>query len=234
MRIIIDILLLLILAYCTWMGYKKGFINTCVSILAIVVALYAGSLLSSAFSSKIIPAFQPFAGGIIESKEDRALAGLGYNGVSIEDIVAQNPEARTEYCMAVLEQTGIHYRRADNMTAQAEKLADTQKITINEALEQVFCRDILYVAGTVLGAVLILILFAVIASLANLTFHIPNVPRLEVAGGVAAGFFKGFFYCVLLCWLLSFCGLIIGKQVLTQSLLTRFFLLFEFLTAGIL
>ena len=99
MRIIIDILLLLILAYCTWMGYKKGFINTCVSILAIVVALYAGSLLSSAFSSKIIPAFQPFAGGIIESKEDKALAGLGYDGVSIEDIVAQNPAARTEYCM---------------------------------------------------------------------------------------------------------------------------------------
>jgi hypothetical protein len=101
-------------------------------------------------------------------------------------------------------------------------------------LEQVFSKDILYVGGTVLAAIIIMILFTVIASLANLTFHIPNAPKLETIGGAAAGFIKGFAFCVLLCWLLSFGGMIIGKDVLEKSLLTRFFLWFEFLTRGIL
>lgn len=234
MRIAIDIVLLLILAYCTRMGYKKGIINACSGILALIIALYAGSLLSSAFSSKIIPAFQPFAGGIIESKEDNALKAMGYTDTSVEDIVASDPDAKYKYAETVFEETGIHYRRADNMAKQAAALSDSRNIAINEALEEVFCRDILYVVGTVLAAMLIMILFTVIANLANLTFHIPNAPKIEAVGGAAAGFVKGFVYCVLLCWLLSFCGLLIGGDVLTKSILTRFFLLFEFLTAGIL
>ena len=234
MRAAIDIILLLILAYCTWTGYKRGMINTCAGTLAIVVALYAGSLLSSAFSSKIMPAFQPFASGIIESKEDAAIADMGYVGTSVEDIVASAPNAKYIYATYVFEETGIHFRRADNMARQVVELSDGQNIGVNEALEQVFCKDVLYIAGTVLTGVLVLILFAVIASLANLTFHVPNAPKVDVIGGTAAGFVKGFVFCVLLCWLLSFCGLIIGREVLTKSILTRFFLLFEFLTAGIL
>ena len=45
---------------------------------------------------------------------------------------------------------------------------------------------------------------------------------------------KGFLYCVLLCWLLSFLGLIIGKDTLENTLLARFFLTFRFLTNGLL
>lgn len=234
MRAAIDIILLLILAYCTWMGYKKGLINVCIGIVALVMALYGGSLLSSAFSSQIIPAFQPFAGGIIESREDAALADMGKAGTSVKDLIAADPNAEYEYALHVFEETGIYEKRADNMASQVKELCDGKDVEINDALEQVFCKDMLYVAGTVLAAILILILFAVIANLANLTFHIPNHPKLEVAGGTAMGFVKGLVYCVLLCWCLSFCGLIIGKTVLHDSLLARFFLLFEFITAGIL
>lgn len=234
MRAAIDIVLVAILAYCTWMGNKKGLINTVVSILAIVVALYGGSLLSSAFSSQIIPAFQPFAGGIIESKEDAALADMGCAGTSVNDVIAADPNGAYEYALHVFQQVGIHEKRAATMAQQAKALHDGKDIAMNDALEQVFCKDILYVAGTVLAAILILILFTVIANIANLTFHIPNHPKLEVDGGIAAGFVRGFVFCVLLCWCLSFCGLIIGKTTLQSSLLARFFLLFGIITAGIL
>jgi hypothetical protein len=234
MRAIIDAVLLAIIVYCTWMGYKKGIINSCIGILAIVVALYAGSLLSSAFSGQIIPAFEPFAGGIIESREDAAIADMGYVDVPINEIIAADPNAEYLYSCYVFEETGMHYRRANTMAAQVVELSKGQNVDVNDALEQVFSKDILYVGGTVLAAIIIMILFTVIASLANLTFHIPNAPKLETIGGAAAGFIKGFAFCVLLCWLLSFGGMIIGKDVLEKSLLTRFFLWFEFLTRGIL
>jgi hypothetical protein len=39
---------------------------------------------------------------------------------------------------------------------------------------------------------------------------------------------------VLLCWLLSFLGLVIGRETLESTLLARFFLTFRFLTNGLL
>ena len=44
MKVIIDIVLLVIIALCTWNGYKRGLVGGIASILAIVIALFGGSL----------------------------------------------------------------------------------------------------------------------------------------------------------------------------------------------
>ena len=41
-------------------------------------------------------------------------------------------------------------------------------------------------------------------------------------------------YCVLLCWILSFLGLVIGKKTLDGTTLARFFLTFRFITNGLM
>ena len=46
MKIIIDILLLIIIALCTWNGYKRGLVGGVAGILAIIIALFGGSLLT--------------------------------------------------------------------------------------------------------------------------------------------------------------------------------------------
>ena len=56
MRLIIDIVLLVIVALCTWSGYKKGLIGGIAGILAVIIALFGGSLLSSAYAHEVIPA----------------------------------------------------------------------------------------------------------------------------------------------------------------------------------
>ena len=233
LRAAIDIALLLILCYCTWVGSKKGIIGGAAGLLAIVVSLYAGSLLSSAFSGEILPAFEPFTSGIIESKEDAAIARMEYGSVSLEDIVRENPDEGLRYSQNVYEELGIHPKRADDMAKQAAELSETGGMTISKAVERVFCVDMIYVAGTILSGALVLILLTVIGSLINLRFHIPSLPGLDYYGGVAMGFLRGMAYCILLCWLMSFMGMLLG-DVLSQSLLTKFFLLFDFLTGAIL
>ena len=47
MNIILDIILLVIVALSIWYGYKRGLIGSILSILAIIVALIAGSSLSA-------------------------------------------------------------------------------------------------------------------------------------------------------------------------------------------
>ncbi|MCR4935180.1 MAG: CvpA family protein, partial [Oscillospiraceae bacterium] len=68
-RLIIDIILLVIVGLCTWGGYRRGLIGGVAGILAIVIALFGGSLLSSAYSHEVVPALQPFVDGFISSQK---------------------------------------------------------------------------------------------------------------------------------------------------------------------
>ena len=52
--------------------------------------------------------------------------------------------------------------------------------------------------------------------------------------GAGMGFVKGFLYCVLLCWLLGFLGLIIGKDTCDSTPLISFFQAFRFITKSLI
>ena len=104
MRLIIDIVLLVIVALCTWSGYKKGLIGGIAGILAVIIALFGGSLLSSAYAHEVIPALEPFVDGYVDSQKNRdvMLEKLGYahSELSLEDMewvaAAGNPETKPE------------------------------------------------------------------------------------------------------------------------------------------
>jgi hypothetical protein len=81
---------------------------------------------------------------------------------------------------------------------------------------------------------LILILLVAIGNIGNLSLRLPNMEALDEVGGAVLGFAKAFLYCVLLSWILSFLGTIIGKDTLNHTTLGRFFLIFDFLTNSIL
>ena len=63
MKAAIDIVLLIIIALCTWGGYKRGLVGGIAGILAIIIALFGGSLLSNTYSGEVIPALEPFVNG---------------------------------------------------------------------------------------------------------------------------------------------------------------------------
>ena len=48
MKAIIDIILIIIIAMCTWNGYKRGLVGGVAGILAIIISLLGASILSAA------------------------------------------------------------------------------------------------------------------------------------------------------------------------------------------
>ena len=68
MKLVIDIVLLVIIALCTWKGYKKGLIGNIISLFIIMVALLGGTILSKAYSGEVIPVLRPFIGGYVDSQ----------------------------------------------------------------------------------------------------------------------------------------------------------------------
>ncbi len=237
MKAVIDIILLLIIALCTWNGYKRGLVGGIAGILAIVVALFGGSLLSSAYAQEVVPALEPFIDGYVDSQANRdaVLDSMGYgdSDYSVEDIIAQDGSLKYDYAYECLLSVGFYSNTAEKLAGNAVELTDGENMDITEAVVAVVGDTATYVAGTALGFLLILIFLVAIANIGNLSLRLPNMENLDEIGGAVIGFVKGFIYCVLLCWLLGFLGLVIGKTTLSETTLARFFLAFDFLT-GIL
>jgi len=238
MRLIIDIILLVIVALCTWGGYRRGLIGGVAGILAIVIALFGGSLLSSAYSHEVVPALQPFVDGYISSQKTRddVLERMGYgeSPLSLEDILAQDPSLRYDYAYECFRNVGFYDTRAEELGEWAVQTSDETGMSMQSAVISTLSDTICYVGGMVIAFLLILIALVAIANVGNLSFRLPNLELLDEIGGAVLGFVKGMFYCVLLCWLLSFFGILIGKDTLGSTTLARFFLAFRFITNSLL
>lgn len=237
-RLILNIVLLLIVALCTWTGYRKGLIAGIAGILAVVIALFGGSLLSSAYSHEVVPVMEPFADGYIDSQNIRddvlETLGYGYTDLSLEDILARDSSLRYDYAVECMKIVGIYQDRAEEMAQKAVDLADRSGVSMTDAVVTVLCDTGSFVGGLLVAFLLILILLVAIGNIGNLSFRLPNLELLDEIGGAVLGFVKGFLYCVLLCWVLSFLGIIIGKDTLETTTLAQFFLQIKFLTSGLL
>jgi len=238
MRFIIDIVLLIMIALCTWNGYKKGLVGSIATVLVIIVALLGGSLLSSAFSHEVVPALEPFANGYIDSQTNRdaVLEKLGYgdSDLSLEDILAQDSSLRYDYAYESLRNVGLYSDRAEQLAERSVVYAEENNISMTDAVISVLCDSLTYVGGFMIAFLLILILMTAIGNLINLSFRLPNMETLDEIGGAVLGFVTGFFFCVLVAWVMSFFGLLVGKETLAHTTLARFFLAFRFITNGLM
>lgn len=238
MKAAIDIILLIIIALCTWNGYKKGLVSGIAAILAIVVAIFGGSLLSSAYAHEVVPALEPFVDGYIDSQDNRSavLESMGYanSDYSVEDVLATDSSLKYDYAYECMLNVGFYSRISEKLAVDAVELAEENEMDTTDAVVSVICDTVTYVGGVVLGFLLIVIFLTALANVGNLSLRLPNMENLDEIGGAVVGFLKGFIYCILLCWLLSFLGLIIGKETLGDTTLGRFFLVFDFLTGALL
>ncbi len=236
MQIVIDLVLLAIVIISVWSGYKKGFIIGIANLLGIIVSLYAAVLVSSAFSYDVVPVLRPFVSGYMERQmsdtvlEDMDLANTD---LSYEDILAGDPALRHEFCTASYESVGIWGDAADQMATEAEEYADANGAQVSEAVIEVLCERLCFVAGVTLLFLIFLIALMAIANIPNLSYRIPNMDLLNDAGGAAMGFINGVCYCCLIAWLLRFLGLIIGMDTFQSTLLARFFHTIDLITAGV-
>lgn len=236
---IIDIVLLVIIALCTWGGYKRGIVAGIAGLLAIVVALFGGSLLSATYAGEVVPALRPFVGGIIDTPatEAKMLEELGYgdSDKSLRDILAEDPSLSYDYAYHCVQFIGFSADRATELANRAVAAYEQDESkNMPEAVVDTLCDAITYVAVLALAFFMILIVLVSLANLGNLSFRLPNMENLDEIGGAVLGFARGLFYCVLLCWILSFFGAIIGRETVEGTSLMRFFLSFDFITKGLM
>ncbi len=231
----IDILLLVILVYGTWTGYKKGLIMGIAGALVLVVSVYGANLLSNAFSYDIVPALRPFAGGYIENMvdgEDGVLASMDWENdynYSLNDLLSQYSDEHDEFAAECFERLGITPSAAKVMAESATEYAAEENENLVDAVVHELCARLSYMGCFIIAFLIIAIVLTVVINLPNLSYKIPHLDLVNDIGGTVLGLATAFAYCAVFVWALKFMGIIIGGETLAETTLGGWFLKQDFL-----
>ena len=235
MRLVFELILLVIVLFCAWNGYKKGLVMCIGTLLALILSLYVGDLMGDTFSTTVKPVLRPFVSGYMDGSEGvisenlTELLGADGAGLSIDEALSRHPEIRQELGVASFKAIGIYDSAAEEMAEHALALTDENGMPLSSAIVDVACLSIAYVMIFILFFLLTVIILTVLGNLFNLSFKIPEKEKLNTIGGAVAGAFTGIILCMLITWALRFCGALLPEETMTRTLFTALFLKLNFM-----
>lgn len=219
-------ILLAIIFYCTWHGFRRGAVNAGISLLALVLSLAGAMLLSGKMADGAAYILRPFVAGYIDSQyEEAVLDGMGIEGVGADEAIAAEPSLMAGYANECMLAFGFDAGLSSRLSPAAAEIYGDGVLSPTDAVSQTICTAIAYAVCMILMFILIMLFISFIKQIFELSFRIRDNADVDLYGGAALGFAQGFIYCVFLCWLLGFCGIIIGMTTLSDGLFSRFFLM---------
>ena len=228
MRTVLSLIFLIILIFCGWSGYKKGLIMGIFSVLAFVISVYGANLLAVTYSGEVVDALRPFASGFVEvnivDKKVRPAMGLDAMTLSTADFFVQNPGREKEFCILTYKAMGIYDATSEQMADEAVALTREKDIDITDAVVDVLCARISFVAAFLLAFIMVYILVTVILNIPNISFKIPNLDALNDIGGAVLGVIQGICILLVVGWALKFAGLLIPQETLSEAFLVPWFM----------
>lgn len=215
MSIVIDLVLVAIIALCTWNGYRKGFILGISGILALIVAIYGANLVANTYSQEFTSILEPFVSGIVDSAVDDA-SDEAQKENKENDVYAVTYDA--------LGNIGIIKSAANSIAEEISKTVRDTGYALREALVEALCSKIAYVLTAIIVFLIIVIVFTVIANIINLAFKLPGLELVNDILGTGFGFLKGLLFVFVIAWVMRYLGFIFKENVINKTILLEWFM----------
>ena len=214
-----DIAVLAVLAFFLWRGYRKGFVLTLCSLLAVFVALIGASFLSNALAEPVAKAIEPaVASSIHDTVTSYYQHSPAENTSTEQDWLAQLPleelleplrDSRFFQGFAETFQKAVDDKAADIVTHAAQALAHFVAVQI--------ARIVIFAVA--FFAVLIAWFF--FSHTLDLVAHLPVLYTANRWGGGIVGLVKGALVVFIAVWLLR--DSYIPPEAVEQTYLLKFF-----------
>lgn len=208
LRLILDIVILLIVVFCAWRGLRSGLIAGVLAACAVLFSFYAADILADTYSGEFTRMLEPFVSGVVDSAYSKAEETLEAEGKS-DSVYAMSLET--------VKNVGLMKSAAENV---AQTLADNEKktgYTLRAAIVDRLCSVAAYVLTYAIMYVLLIIIFAVIGNLFNLSFRLPGLELINGLIGFLLGAAKGIMYVFALVWFLRFTGLLLPEATIDET-----------------
>jgi uncharacterized membrane protein required for colicin V production len=225
MGIILDVLLIAIILLCTWRGFRAGIINSICGILAVIIAIYGGNLISQTYSGEFTGMLEPFVSGYVESIEGKIMDHITGNDEEDFTPVADIDDLETDdvsgVCTAVMRQLGISEKSSRKLADEIATKVDKTNSKMVDALTDVICTRVAYIVLFAIGFLLIVIIFSAIGNVLDLAFGLPGLENVNHILGAIFGAAKGFLIIVVITCFCRYLGLILKTDLLNSTIIMK-------------
>lgn len=228
LNILIDIVLVLIVVFFAWRGFKNGFIRGIFGILAIVIAIYGANLVAKAYSGDFKGMLEPFVSGVVDkavsdiiSTDDDAESSDSEqttdDAAATEDTtdVAEGGKSKSVYEVSytALRNIGISEAAARQISEKVGGKIDDIGSKMSADLTSTLCSALAYIAVFAVAFILLAIIFAVIGNIFNLAFSIPGIEAVDKIIGLVLGILKGLLIILVLAVIIRYFGLLASDTI---------------------
>ncbi len=218
---IIDVAIVLALAFFTWRGAKKGLILMLFSLLAVFVAWFGAKAVADSFTRPVANIIRPS----IELHIERALSGQAPAGDGEAEPSPSAPAialpgssisaAQASYAGYSLEQVLTALDQSELFTGLRgfliEAVEEEQLQVVTTAVEAAAAYLAELMAGALLFALsflLILLVWFLASRALDLAFRLPILHSVNAVGGALLGLVKGVIIALVVVWLLRVAGVL--------------------------
>lgn len=226
---IIDIVILLVLAFFAWRGAKKGLILTLFSLLAIFVAFFGAKAAAANFSKPVANIIRPSIQVTIDGVLTGETPGTGAFPSTDPDVSAEpdasiSPDAQETFSgingeagvpasdftlqqiLDLLDESGHFSGLRDYLEEAIEEKALEITTTASAAISAYLAQLIATVLLFGLSFVAILLIWFLVSRALDLAFKLPILSAINTVGGLLFGLTKGVLVMLVLVWLARVAG----------------------------
>lgn len=219
--LVYDAVILLVLLFFLWQGYRKGFVLTLCGFLAIFVAFIGASLVSNALSGPLSQALQP-----VVEQQLQTIFQEHLTGVSVSDLMAGSsqtpaPELPLQEALDVLKNTPIYQGFAEAFQKGVDSGMVAATANAARLIADFIAREVAQLVLFLISFVLILILWFFLSHALDLAFRLPVLSSLNRWSGALLGLIKGALLVCILCQLLK--NSYISGEMLENTYLLPYF-----------
>ena len=226
MKAVLDIILICAVIICVYMGYKKGFVKSVMSLLSFVIAFYTAQKFSPPLSSYLYSNWiKPNFAAAISNQIENFLSP----SVSLDRLVQDQEPG----FVGMIEGYGVKLPDVSKWLNDAVSggVADLKKYVAENLAEPVAAgiSDFLAFAAVFTAS---LILLKILTALINKAVKLPGLNMLNKIGGTIVGCFYGFAFCCIFVLLVYFAlpflaantPPIVTREIIDETIFFKWFL----------
>ena len=218
--LVYDLIVVALLLFFLWRGYRKGFVMTLCSFLAIFVAFIGASMVSNALAEPVTQTIRPLVEEsiyrLLEEQQVEVNVSSLLNSGMMGEIQIPLEEALT-----ALKESSVYKGFADTIQEAVESgmvaAGANAAIVVVDYIARQVARGFLFVVS--FG--LIMILWSFMSRTLDLAFRLPVLSTLNRWCGGVLGLLKGGLIVFILCWLLK--GSYLPQDAIQNSYLLNLF-----------
>ena len=215
MFIVIDLILLAILAFFIWRGYKDGLVVGICGIIAVFISLFAGNLLANAYYADFTGVLEPFVTGIVDGAVSDATSSKEEDNAFI--VAPENRMDTYWISFAALRNLGISENAAEQIASDVHAEETRVGRALCDKLTEKLCEKLMFVAIFAIGFTLVFIIFAFVGNLLSLSLELPGLELANTIGGVITGMIKGVLIILFLTCICRYFGILLGEELIRKT-----------------